>query len=129
MSTLPGAVWGTVHTPSAVAPLGDHGPHDQGRTQDDEHVAVVVGSGDQLLAQRVDRAPAERSATGGGDGAHRVGTDDDARQRGHVVQPRAVGHPGSQPWKSNSGSVVMATVVSMAPTPLSAALATAWAGQ
>ena len=43
--------------------------------------------------------------------------------------PALAATAASQPWKSNSGSAVMATVVSMAAVPHSARLATACAGQ
>ncbi len=43
--------------------------------------------------------------------------------------PASATTASSHPVKSNSGSIVMATTVSMAATPHSAWLATAWAGQ
>jgi hypothetical protein len=43
--------------------------------------------------------------------------------------PALAATASSQPWKSNSGTAVMATVVSIAPSPHRARLATACAGQ
>ena len=62
ISTLPGAVWGTVQSPSTSTPLGDDGPHDQRRRRGSRARRRRVGAGHQLLAERVDRARRRASA-------------------------------------------------------------------
>ena len=58
-----------------VDELGHHRPHDQRRAEDHEHVAVVVGAGDELLGERVDRAALEDAAADPGTSAERLSRD------------------------------------------------------
>ena len=74
--------------PRHLAPLGDHGPHDQGGAQDDQHVAHLVGPRHHLLAQRVDGAPAQRRVAGGRHRADRLGAHHDAGQASDVQPAR-----------------------------------------
>ena len=56
MSTFPGTVWGTVHSPgTSTHDVGDH-PDDQGGTEDDQDVPDLVGAGHDLVAEGVDGA-------------------------------------------------------------------------
>ena len=91
-----------------------------------------VGAGDELLGHRVDRArrrPARRPPRG------RRGPCPPARHRSRCrgarsgVVPASAASASSHPTKSNSGWAVIAVVVSMAPRPVRAWFATAWAGQ
>ena len=123
---------GVGHGPQPVDldPLRHDRPDDERGAEDHEHVAVVVGAGHELLAVGVDRAGTEQRAAGRVDlGRSPSWPELSAGRRAVSVRPASAATGASQPVKSNSGSVVMATTVSIVPSPHSAWLATAWAGQ
>ncbi len=62
-----------------------HAPGDEGRAAEDQDVAGLVGAGDQLLGQGVDRAPAHQGAGGGEVRQHPAGGLDARHQRRKLV--------------------------------------------
>ena len=83
-------------------------------------------------AERVDRAAADQRAGGRQvveDRADRLVAADDVGQRGDGGARRRRPAPRPSPVGRTAGTPVIAVIVSMAPRPVSAWLATAWAGQ
>ena len=71
--------------PGHLAGLGDGGPHDQGGATHHQHVAVAVGAGHHLLAQRVDGADRQHGAGP----VHLPGGGADRLHPGHLLDGRA----------------------------------------
>ena len=93
--------------PGDLPPVGDDGPHDEGRAEDDQHVAVRRSAPATSCSPKASMVPPPSTrAAGRGDG-RRPGSlpATITGSRVDVVEPAAAAATSaSQPWKSNSGS-------------------------
>ena len=132
ISVLPGVVWGTVQTPSTSTHSGVTA-HTMAVAPRMTSTSPSSTAPDTSCSPNASMVPGPTTAPAAGRPAGSCRSARCPTPAPEVAavssRPASFATPASQPVKSNSGSVVMATTVSIAPTPARAWLATAWAGQ